>query len=110
MKPSKSPFYDNDFVARKPRAATGDEKNTKASTRFKHGLGGYKNHKCRCDTCRQGWREWSRQNRGAIPSKLASEVVRLSAELDAAEAHIDALREENAMLRARLQDLEWAAT
>ena len=61
---------------------------------------------CRCPDCRRAWAEGHRQRRGANPSKLTLEVQQLKAELDAAELNLAALREENAMLRARLAELE----
>ena len=65
---------------------------------------------CRCPDCRQMWRERRRQARGNQPSALAIEVARLSAELDAAELNLAALREENAMLYARIAQLETKPT
>jgi hypothetical protein len=61
---------------------------------------------CRCSDCRRAWTEGCRRRRKAPPSPLAIEADRLRAELDAAEMHIDALREENAALRCRLDELE----
>ena len=107
--PSSSPFYDREFVARKPRAATGDDTPPRPFHVSRPCAAAYARG-CRCDPCRQAWRESVRRRRGNQPSKLAVEVVRLNQELDAAEAHIDALREENAMLRARLTELEWTGT
>jgi hypothetical protein len=61
---------------------------------------------CRCNDCRVARREGARRRRSGQPSKLAIENDRLRAELDAAEMHIDALREENAALYCRLDELE----
>jgi integrase len=61
---------------------------------------------CRCTDCRRAWTEGCRRRRKAPPSPLAVEADRLRDELDAAEMHIDALREENAALRCRLDELE----
>jgi hypothetical protein len=70
---------------------------------FTHGVSGYTNHKCHCPTCTQAWRENARRRRNMAPSALAQEVDRLNHELDAAELNLHALREENMMLRCRLQ-------
>ena len=61
---------------------------------------------CRCPDCRSAWAEGRRQRRGANPSKLTLEVQQLKAEIDAMELNLAALREENAMLYARLAELE----
>jgi hypothetical protein len=61
---------------------------------------------CRCTDCRRAWAEGCRRRRKTPASPLAVEADRLRDELDAAEMHIDALREENAALRCRLDELE----
>jgi predicted Zn-ribbon and HTH transcriptional regulator len=72
----------------------------------KHCASAYTNYGCRCPTCRTAWREGARRRRDTKPAPLALEVDRLNAELDAAEMNLDALREENTMLRCRLEELE----
>lgn len=59
---------------------------------------------CRCNDCRKAWTAGRRRRDGRQPSPLSLEVEQLNTELDAAELNLDALREENAMLRCRLQE------
>jgi hypothetical protein len=61
---------------------------------------------CRCPDCTIAWREGHRRRNGGQPSPLAVEVNQLKAELDAMEFNLHALREENAMLRCRLEELD----
>ena len=71
-----------------------------------HGYSAYSNWGCRCQICATAWRDDQRRRRNVQPSRLALEVDRLNQELDAAELNLNALREENTMLRCRLEELE----
>lgn len=64
-----------------------------------HGASGYGNYGCRCTTCREGWREQTRRYRKTQPSKLVEDI-------EALEMQLELLREENAALRCRLDELE----
>lgn len=75
------------------------QKTGRTKTKISHGLTGYSNWGCRCNTCRDARTAWARKTRGSQPSKMAQDLQELEMELEA-------LREENAALRCRLQELE----